>query len=162
MTISQKANSFLCYAIVLLFVILIMSCDSKRVYENNVSIENQIWNNKNKIQFTVDITDTQSLHNVYVNIRNAGDYTYSNIYLFLKTYYPKHAISVDTLECILADPNGKWLGNGSGDIWDNQILFKKNVKFKEKGIYTFEYEQAMRVEQLPQILDVGLRIEKTN
>jgi gliding motility-associated lipoprotein GldH len=140
--------------------VLLTACDAKRVYEQNVDIPDYIWDKENAIYFDVPITDTVSLHNVYINIRNASGYGYSNIYLFLDTKYPNNSISRDTIECILADPSGKWLGDGSGDIWDNQILFKKNVRFKQIGTYKFRYEQAMRMPKLPMIMDVGLRIEK--
>jgi gliding motility-associated lipoprotein GldH len=140
--------------------ILLSSCDSKRVYEQNVDIPENIWDKDKPVYFDVPITDTVSLHNVYINIRNASGYGYSNIYLFLDTKYPNNTISRDTIECVLADPSGKWLGDGSGDIWDNQILFKKNVRFRQTGTYKFRYEQAMRMPKLPMIMDVGLRIEK--
>jgi len=135
-------------------------CDSKRLYEENKQIPKRVWNNKNLVHFTVDITDTISLHNVYINIRNAGDYAYSNLFMFLRTAYPGGKVSCDTVECILADIGGRWLGKGSGDVWDNQILFKSGVRFTKTGIYTFSYEQAMRVEDISMITDVGLRIEK--
>ena len=70
-------------------------------------------------------------------------------------------MSNDTLECILADEKGKWLGTGIGDIYDNQIPFKKNVLFPKKGKYKFEIEQGMRTDIVPLIMDIGLRIEKT-
>jgi gliding motility-associated lipoprotein GldH len=110
--------------------------------------------------YGVDITDTINPCNVYINVRNASDYPFSNLFLFLETRYPNGAFSKDTLECVLADGSGKWLGSGSGDIWDNQILFKKNVVFKQKGKYYFNLEQAMRLQNLPQILDIGLRVER--
>ena len=138
----------------------IAACDSKRVYEQNVDIPDYIWDKESPIYFDAPITDTISLHNVYINIRNASGYGYSNIYLFLDTKYPDNKMSRDTIECILADPAGKWLGDGSGDIWDNQILFKKNVRFRQIGTYKFRFEQAMRMPKLPMIMDVGLRIEK--
>lgn len=146
--------------IALACVLVLSSCDSSRVYEQNTEIPDYIWDKDNPVYFDVDIKDTVSFHNVYVNIRNAGGYGYSNIYLYLDTKYPNNTISRDTIECILADATGKWLGDGSGDIWDNQILFKKNVRFKQKGVYKFRYEQAMRMPKLPMIMDVGLRIEK--
>ncbi len=142
------------------FILSLAACDSKRVYEQNIDIPEYIWDKENPIYFDVPITDTISLHNVYINIRNASGYGYSNVYLFLDTKYPDNSISRDTIECILADPAGKWLGDGSGDIWDNQILFKKNVRFRQMGTYKFRYEQAMRMPKLPMIMDVGLRIEK--
>lgn len=148
--------------ICILFVLLFgfTACDSKRVYEQNIDIPKYIWDKDNPVYFDVEIKDTVSLHNVYINIRNASGYAYSNLYLFLDTKYPNNSMSRDTIECILADPSGKWLGDGSGDIWDNQILFKKNVRFKQIGTYKFRYEQAMRMPKLPMIMDVGLRIEK--
>lgn len=66
----------------------------------------------------------------------------------------------DTVELTLADPSGKWLGSGMGDIWDNRVLFKQQFRFPEKGTYIFTLEQAMRIDPLPQIMDVGIRIEK--
>lgn len=120
-----------------------------------------MWNRKNKISFFVNVIDTVTPHNFYINVRNASDYPFSNLFLFMETRYPQSTYSKDTLECVLADVSGKWLGDGSGDIWDNQILFKRNFKFKRKGLHVFTLEQAMRLENLPQILDVGIRIEKS-
>jgi gliding motility-associated lipoprotein GldH len=47
-----------------------------------------------------------------------------------------------------------------GDIWDNRALFRERMRFPQSGRYTFEIEQAMRQNPLPQIMDVGLRIER--
>lgn len=146
-------------ALGLLAILALASCDSKRIYEENYTIPNQTWNSKNIMVYGVDISDTVHPCNVYVNVRNASDYPFSNLFLFLETRYPNGKLSKDTMECVLADASGKWLGKGSGDIWDNQILFKKNVVFKQKGKYFFNLEQAMRLQNLPQILDVGIRIE---
>lgn len=148
--------------ILILACLFFVSCDKNRVYETNVDIPEYTWNNKNKIKFTFDIEDTIAYNNMYINIRNAGGYPYSNIYLFVTTESPDKKTNVDTVECILADNSGKWLGDGSGDIWDNQILYKKNIRFKQSGIFVISYEQGMRVDNLPMIMDVGLRIEKTN
>lgn len=149
------------YFFFLVSATLLFSCDNKRIYEENKEISDMVWNADEKISFEVDVTDTIYGNNFYVNIRNADNYGYSNIYLFVNTTFPDGKIAKDTLECILADENGKWLGNGAGDIWDNRILFKTNVRFPMKGKYIFTYEQAMRVLDLPMIMDVGLRIEKS-
>jgi gliding motility-associated lipoprotein GldH len=141
-------------------VILICGCDAKRIFEENKEIPKGIWNSKNLQRFEVNIADTISAHNFYINVRNSGAYPYSNLYLFLETEFPNKTISRDTIECVLTDNAGHWLGDGSGDIWDNQILFKKGLRFRQAGNYKFTLEQAMRVENLPMILDVGLRIEK--
>lgn len=150
------------FYIVFSFIVitLLTSCDPTKVYEENIGISELTWNKSNIIPFTFNCNDTVNLHNVYINVRNAGDYGYSNLYLFVTTTYPNGELSKDTIECTLADDKGEWLGDGSGEIFDNQILFKSNVRFKQAGKYIFSYEQAMRVDKLPQIMDVGLRIEK--
>jgi gliding motility-associated lipoprotein GldH len=147
---------------ILIFLIIssFYACDKNSVYNENKTIEKGIWNNKNKIKFEINIKDTVSFNNVYINIRNAGAYSFSNLFLFVNTIFPDKKFARDTVECILADANGKWLGNGLGDIWDNQILFKKGVRFPMSGTYIIELEQAMRVENLPFIMDVGIKIEK--
>jgi gliding motility-associated lipoprotein GldH len=149
--------------LLLLFVIsllVIQSCDSKRFYEENKRIEKSIWNSKDKAIFTVTITDILRPYNFYFNLRNEGDYQYSNIYFFLKTVFPDGRISRDTIECQLADYDGKWLGSGISDMKFNRFLFQKGVRFPQKGQYIFEVEQAMRSNDLQGITDIGIRLEK--
>lgn len=75
---------------------------------------------------------------------------------------PDGKIERDTIECQLADAQGRWLGkSGSGSLWDNQVLFNRRTRFPKPGKYVFRFEQAMRDEKLENIMEVGLRIEKT-
>lgn len=158
----RKPQFLLLLTVLFLMSIIIISCDSKKVFDENQKISDEVWDANEKISFDVNVTDTITPHNFYVNVRNSDGYPYSNIYIFITTIFPNEKSSRDTLECVLADETGKWLGEGIGDLWDNQILFKKHVRFPLSGKYTFVMEQAMRTEHLPLILDVGLRIEKEN
>ena len=130
------------------------------VFENNIDIPDYAWDVKNKLSFDVDIEDTVAPHNLYVNVRHASQYPSANLFIFITIKFPNGKLAKDTLECLLADETGKWKGDGMGDIWDDQILWRPNVKFPAKGKYTFEYEQAMRMEQVPFVMDIGLRVEK--
>jgi gliding motility-associated lipoprotein GldH len=139
---------------------MLLSCDPARVYDKFKDINDSKWYAGEHVKFDVQVEDTVSYNNVYLNIRNTGDYKYSNLYMFISTIYPDQKISIDTVECILADEEGQWLGKGTGSIKDNQLLLKKAFRFHQTGIYTFEFEQAMRVDTLEGIKSVGLRIEK--
>ncbi len=143
-------------------IISVTSCDPSRVFEDNIRIPDGVWEQDNIVSFDLMVEDTISSYNLYVNVRNANLYPMSNLYLFITTTAPSGHSIMDTVEVILADEKGKWLGSGLGDIWDLQQAYKQNIRFAQRGEYTFEYEQAMRVERLPFILDVGLRVEKAD
>jgi len=147
-------------SLVLLSIILFSACDSKRIFEKNIEITDNTWDVSQKMKFEVTITDTVSGNNVFINLRHADNYPYSNLFLFINTTFPNGKTTRDTAECILADDKGKWFGKGLGDIWEARILFKRNVRFSQGGTYIFEYEQAMRIDKLNGIMDIGLRIEK--
>ena len=153
------------YCLLALILFSLLSCDSNRLYEKNISIENTVWSLSHKPSFDYDNSDTTSKVNIKVNVRHSSVYPFSNLWLFVNTIGPTGVLKKDTLECVLAQKDGKWLGSGLGDVWDIQCQFKSNLILKQ-GIYTFEIEQAMRhsdlakIEQLPGILEIGIRIEK--
>ena len=141
-------------------VFFLVSCDSKRFFEENKNLENGVWMNTNTVSFIVNIADTLARYDLYLNVRNDGVYPYSNLYLFIHTTLPGGKTATDTVECQLADPDGKWRGSGLGSLKFNRFLFQREMAFPRKGQYRFELEQAMRVKELKGIRDVGIRIEK--
>ena len=144
-----------------LISILFYSCDSKRYYEKNKEINDGLWNNKDVIRFEVPITDTTNPYNFIINIRSKTTYPYCNLFLFMNTVYPDRKASRDTMEILLANSKGKWLGDGSGDIRLNRVMLKRKMVFPKTGLYSFEFQQSMRVDVLDGIIDFGIRIEKS-
>ena len=145
---------------ILILLAFLYSCDKKVVFDKNISIPDYKWDMNNILRLETEINDTISPHNIYINVRNGSGYEYSNLFLFMTTITPRGQVAHDTLELTLADVRGKWLGNGSGDVWDNRILFKRDYKFPEAGLWHFELQQAMRINPLPQVMDAGMRIER--
>ncbi len=148
------------YCLFLVVIFLLFSCDKNAVFEKNISIPEHKWDMTNILRLETEISDTSSPHNIYINVRNGSGYEFSNLFLFMTTITPKGLVAHDTLELTLADDRGKWLGSGSGDVWDNRVLLKGNFKFPEAGLWHFELQQAMRINPLPQVMDAGMRIER--
>ncbi|HWY37146.1 MAG TPA: gliding motility lipoprotein GldH [Bacteroidia bacterium] len=151
-----------------LFVTGLISCSKNVEYTQYQSMdENTGWAKNNVLKFDFEAKDTNQAYNVFINVRNAENYPFRNLFMFLHTTYPNGTKVTDTIECILADEKGKWLGSGMGDLYDNSILFKKNARFRQLGKYNFAFEQAMRfgdkntLDPLPYIKDVGITIEKS-
>ena len=139
----------------------LIACDRKKVFEAYHRIDKNGWNKDSVVVFNVHLSDTIKNHNLYVNIRNKGNYPYSNIYLFLSIGSPDGTTRIDTVEFTLADPSGKWRGSGIGGLHDNQIPYKSSVYFPHKGDYKFTIKQGMRDNVLQGIRDVGFRVETT-
>ncbi len=147
--------------IIILFLVAIMvtSCDSKRFYEKNDVFENDTWNIKNAKVHQFEILDSMQWYNMYVNIRNTTDYGSRNFFLFVTTTFPKGQIAKDTLECVLANNQGKWLGKGNGKYKDCRIVFKPKFRFSQQGNYTIKVEHGMREQDVLGISEVGIRLE---
>ena len=140
-----------------------LSCGKGKIFTEYKKVDSENgWSKKEKIIFEPEIKDTVNLYNVFVNVRHASIYPYKNLYIFLTTEYPDGRKEIDTLDCTLADEQNKWLGDGAGDLWDNSVLLQSNVRFPKAGKYKFTYEQGMRVDPLPMILDLGLTIERAD
>lgn len=146
----------------ILLITILVSCDSKRVYEEYKTIDPAGWNKDSLARFDVPITDTVQGNNIYINIRNKGNYPYSNIWLFMEVTDPTGKLLTDTVEYTLADKTGKWRGSGIGDLFDNQFVYRQHVTFEHPGVYHFSIQQGMRAKNLKGIHDIGLRVEKQN
>jgi gliding motility-associated lipoprotein GldH len=154
----RRANIF----VVIILVFTLNSCDRSGVYEENINTSNNSWRENDIARFSIPVDDTISNLNIYINVRNTTDYPNSNLFLFISTSSPSGATQIDTVECFIADEQGKWLGRGFGYIRDNRIPYKHNIRFPLKGDYKFEIKQAMRTDDLKGIASVGIRIEKNN
>ncbi len=143
-----------------LLLVLFTSCDDNRFFEENIKIDDGRWRSDNILGFSTVIPDTMCVYNIYIDVRNDITYSYSNLYFFMKTVFPNGRIALDTIECMLAGYDGKWLGTGSGNVRFNRFLFQQGIQFPVSGSYRFELEQAMRVEELNGVLDIGIRIDK--
>ena len=143
-----------------LFHSLATSCDSKTLFDNTKKVPGGVWNQYETVTFEVPVLDTISSYRFYLNLRHSVEYRYANIFFFIETEFPDGRMARDTVECILADRQGKWLGRGISGLKDNQILLRSGLRFPVTGTYRFRFEQAMRVMDLEGIEDTGLRLEK--
>jgi gliding motility-associated lipoprotein GldH len=152
--------------ILLLAVVGLSSCVEKDTYNQYYSIDSNVWKTNNSIEFNVEIEDTISQNNIFINIRNNKDYEFSNLFLISQIQFPDGYRVVDTLEYEMTDKTGVFLGSGYTDIKENKLFYKEKVRFNQSGNYLIKVDQAMRkngniqgLDSLKGITDVGLSIE---
>lgn len=143
----------------LAMTIVLVSCGS-RGFDQRVVIPEAAWDVENRVPFDVTVNDTLGVYAFGLNLRHLENYRYSNLYLFLHTQMPNGNVTHDTIQCLLAAPDGQWLGKSSGSMRDLHIPLNPALRFPLAGNYHFEIEQAMREPVLKGITDIGLFIEK--
>jgi gliding motility-associated lipoprotein GldH len=123
------------------------------------------WPSNDKINFNIGDTII-SKSNVYIHLRNNYEYPFSNVFLIINLRKNQKLLESDTVEYIMADPSGKWLGSGFGEVIDNRLWWKENWLPEEADSLLVEIYQANRIngrekaeENLAGVLSVGLSIE---
>ena len=145
------AISLLCFAL--------SSCGSGEFNERKVIPEGN-WHQDSLVTFDVVVNDTTGIYLFGLSIRHLENYRYSNLYVFLHTTMPNGNITHDTIECIIATPDGNWKGKSSGSMRDIHIPLNSNLVFPLSGNYHFAIKQAMREPELKGITDIGIFIDK--
>lgn len=157
----KRAFNFIYLLPALLLIMALASCsDPNAVIDKNIEIDNHNWSYGNLVKFDVKIDDEKVPYNLYFNLRVTGNYKYSNIFILFHQTGPDNKPAVNRMEFKLANTDGEWLGDGSGNLYSYQMIFRQGYRFPAKGIYHFAIEQNMRDNPLHEISDVGLRVEK--
>ncbi|MDP9048019.1 MAG: gliding motility lipoprotein GldH [Bacteroidota bacterium] len=141
--------------------LLLTGCsDSKAIIDQNNPVPGHNWTYPNKFSYSFKIDDNTIPYNLYMNLRVTADYKYSNLFVLIKQTGPDKKPVIKRYELKLANKEGEWLGQGSGNLYSYQVPYKTNMRFIEKGTYQITIEQNMRDNPLREVSDVGLRVEK--
>jgi gliding motility-associated lipoprotein GldH len=147
--------------IIFLAVLVYPSCDRNMVYDEFQRIEEGSWSWDDPVRFTFQMDDTVSLHDFQIQLRHSTEYPLSNLYMFVHIAGPSGQAMTDTINFILAEKSGEWIGKGVGNIREIGYLYRKNTVFPDTGSYKVFIEQAMRLPEVP-VSEVGVRIRKSN
>lgn len=143
-------------------IVMLFSCDERRVYEKNVDFNSRLWPVSERPEFEFEVKDTLESYNLFCNVRNSLDYPFARIFI---TYYLQdssgNVLDKQLVRQLLFDektgkPHGE---SGLGDIYDHRIPLKRNHRFSYSGKYKIAFEQFMRIDTLSGVLAVGVRVE---
>jgi gliding motility-associated lipoprotein GldH len=150
---------------IFLISIVLFSCDKRRVFDQYQQV-GEAWHQDSIVKFKFDAPDTIQPYDMFINIRNNNDYPFSNIFLIVSMENPVGEIRKDTLEYLMANPDGTLLGSGFSDFKESKLFYKERLRFSKSGTYKIGIQHAVRSlgkisgeENLKGIRDVGFRIE---
>ena len=154
------------FVILLVISLLFTNCEQKKGYSAYQSIgEEGLGTSPIIFEIPENVLDTLR-KNIFLRLRNNNNYQYSNIFLIVSLTAGEEQITNDTLEYLMASPEGKWLGEGFLEVKESKLWWKESVIFPEERPIKINISQAVRnnnvksgVENLKGIVSVGISIE---
>ena len=148
-------------SLVLIVSLCFTACTKLDEFEKNSIIPQNQWLYTFKPSFDFEIKDTTASYNLYVVLRHTDAYRYNNIWLNIGTQSPGDSTRYQKFELRLGSDTKGWEGTGMDDIWElRKLITNGPVKFNKAGNYKFSVAHIMRENPLPNILSVGIRVEK--
>ncbi len=140
----------------------LFGCDSSRIYEQfqETGIH---WHQDSSIVFVADVPNEYvGPYNLVAHFVNDNSYDYYNLYFQYRLKNENDSLLKSELkELIIFHPKtGYPMGAGSGDKFENKIILEENADFSGVDSIRVEFQQFMRVQELQNIVRVGLRLEK--
>lgn len=144
---------------IVLFLVFLSGCrfapNETQEYRH---LDEKGWHADSLVRVSLPVIDTAGVYDLCIGLRYTDDYRYSNLWLFITTVSPDSVQTTDTLNCVLADEYGRWLGAGIGALMQQEIPFKSSFRFDKSGIWHVIVQQGMRDILLHGITDVGLKV----
>lgn len=143
------------------FLTGLTACQQNALYERLHNIPEAKWQRTFIPSFAFNISDTNAFYKVYVVVRHTNKYPYRNVWMNVGVQQPQDSMRVQQFELPLA-ASDKWLGVGMDDVFERRVLlFPRPVKFPHAGEVKFTLQHTMRLDPLPELLQVGIRVEPT-
>lgn len=138
-------------------------CMPAPYYQKEEVIPQNAWMYNFNPVFSFDITDTNANYKPFFLIRHTQAYPYCNVWVWVYVHIPGDTVvKKERINVVLAETSGKWMGRGMGEIYEQRmpIDLGDSIKFNKPGTYKVSLEQNMRINPLPEVMNVGLRVEK--
>jgi gliding motility-associated lipoprotein GldH len=158
--IEIKVKSKIGHIILVIFSCFLLSCGEEAIYQENVEFENAKWAMNNNVKFEFTIDDIDRNYNLVYMLRNSLDYRYYNLYMqYTLRDSVGEIVDQNLQEVILMNKKtGEPYGRGFSNIYDHQFVSLRDYKFEHSGKYHFIIDQYMRLDTLPEIYSIGLKI----
>lgn len=157
----RKSRKITYLSLVLVSMLALTSCGDQAYFDEAYSFENNSWSETDTAHFEIEVDDTIQPFNFIMTLRTSTQYQFSNIWVYVISEAPDGTKSKVAQRIPLARPDGSWIGRVSGTIVESKLKFDSKP-FPMKGKYTFDIVNATQQENIEEVLDISLRVEKNN
>jgi gliding motility-associated lipoprotein GldH len=140
--------------------LLIAACGGGAVFDKSAEIANASWSYDQALPFEFEIADTAKTYEILLGVTHADDFAYQNCYVQITTIFADGQSKKQPLSLELAGDSGIWNGDCGGGSCALEIPIQPKARFRQPGKYRISVEQFMRVNPLPGIKAISLKIKQ--
>ncbi|MFK8101512.1 MAG: gliding motility lipoprotein GldH [Saprospiraceae bacterium] len=139
----------------------ISACGPNYIVEKEVPIIEGQWSYDQQLDFDFEIADSLKLYNLLLDINYEKTYPKQNLYLRIHSLFPEREPIAQVLSIDLMDKMGRNKGDCNEEECTVEILLQNEAYFNTLGKHTIRLEQFMRINPLPGITSMKLKVEDT-
>ncbi len=155
--LKRHVRTFLPFAF---FITFLFACGNDYFFEKTIKIPDASWSYENVLPFEFEVTDTTKAYQILLEVEHAGDFGFQNCYIQITTKFPNGEEKKQPVSLELAAQSGIWTGKCSGNDCTIEIPLQAKARFKQPGKHSIIVEQFMRVDPLPGIKAISLKIQR--
>ncbi|MEQ3690066.1 MAG: hypothetical protein ABNG98_00965 [Flavobacterium sp.] len=138
----------------------VISCNSNSIYnEFNSDFDSNRWNSDDEVSFEFENTNDLEAASIKLHIGHIYDFQFANVPVEVTIISPDGSNEKVELDVMFKDEAGKDIADCTGDICDLFVPIKDKTTLI-KGKYQFVVKSKFSSPFLPNILGVGILIEK--
>ncbi len=140
---------------------VLSSCDENRIFEKHSSAFPQFrWQQGQELSFSPAIDDTTATYRITLALRHVNGFQFAELKANMVVTSPSGNEQTMDYTIPVMDGKGGYLSECALDLCDLEHVIAANWQFAESGTYTFRVDHDMPVETLPNVMEVGLIIDK--
>ena len=147
--------------VVFVFILSFSACGPNYIFEKEQIIPKEEWAYDNLLDFDFEIQDSLKRYNLLLDITYQKNYPKQNLYLQIHSIFPDREALKQVLNIDLLDKQGRYKGNCNDEFCTLEILLQSEAYFNTLGKHTIRIAQFMRINPLPGIKSMKLKIEDT-
>lgn len=153
----NKLSSLFC---LLSLVLLSIGCGPDYAYQQTYELDGDEWSYADSLTFEFEVPDTNTIYDLYLDIKHSATYSNQNLYVLIHTSFPAGQRLTEQVSLELSD-KGRWEGDCRGDWCSVRIPIQSGAYFNQTGPHQFVLEQYMRRDPVGGIRSLGMFIQET-
>lgn len=145
-------------AALILAVVFFASCQPKAVLDEKKTFPEGQWTHADTLDFEMVMEDTVGKYDLFLDLEHSPEFANQNLYVKIYTRFPGGQRLGKLVSLELADKSGAWYGRCNKERCRLTIPIQERAFFDAPGSYLFTIEQFTRLDPLPGVSSVGMRI----